>query len=137
MGLVPKSTFMKWARPYYFSNKHKYTDDAIEKGLKQCRTRMIWHFNQGSNVTNRHEAARDEETTTPVGMVTRSNVEDFDDWMVDTAAAELTTNDTRRLSIFPLEQLLLCKERTKLNEQVPKLQTKRRRRVMKMAQRNA
>ena len=115
VGLVPKSTFIKWARVHHFSNKEKYTDSNIKKGLQQCRTRMTWQFNQVSNATNRHNLPRIEETNTPVGRVTRSsNVEDFDDWIVDTAAAELTTNDRRRLSIYPLEQLLLCKERTKL-----------------------
>ena len=36
-GCLPKSTFMKFARPEYFTNKIKYTDNEIKKGLKQCR----------------------------------------------------------------------------------------------------
>ena len=34
--------------------------------------------------------------------------------MVDMSAVDLTTTDVRRLSFYPIEQLLLCKERARL-----------------------
>ena len=45
---------------------------------------------------------------------TRSNTDDVDDWMIDTSAVNLTTTNLRRLTLYSLEQIFLCEEKTKL-----------------------
>ena len=49
-----------------------------------------------------------------IGPVTRSSVEELDDWMVDTSAVEVSTTETRRLSVYPLEQLIRCDKKKDL-----------------------
>jgi len=49
-----------------------------------------------------------------IGPVTRSSMEELDDWMVDTSAVEVSTTETRRLSVYPLEQLIRSDEKKDL-----------------------
>jgi len=74
---------------------------------------MIYHFTWTSNVDRRgeHEETNNNKND---GPNTRLNVEEMDDWMVDTSAVDLTTTNVRRLSMYPIEQLLLCGERARL-----------------------
>ena len=48
------------------------------------------------------------------GPTTRSSVEEVNDWVIDEDAYNLTTTDHRRLSRYPLEQLLISERNTKL-----------------------
>ena len=56
-----------------------------------------------------------DESVEESGPRTRSTVEEEDgEWVVDTSAVDLNVTDTRRLSLYPIEQLLLCKAKTRL-----------------------
>ena len=117
VGYVPKTKLFSFCRGNHFDTKVKYTDEEIQEGVLSCRTRMIYHFTRTSNMDRRGEA---QETPThnsednSDGPNTRSSVEELEDWMVDTSAVDLTTTNVRRLSIYPIEQLLLCGERQRL-----------------------
>lgn len=113
IGHVPKTKLFSFCRPHHFNTKVKYTDDEIQDGVFSCRTRMIYHFTRTSNIDRRgeHQEINNDEYD---GPNTRSNVEEMEDWMVDTSAVDLTTTNVRRLSIYPIEQLLLCGERSRL-----------------------
>ena len=71
---------------------------------------MVFHFTRTSNGDMRGES-EPAPTDDADGPNTRSNDNEFEDWMVDMSAVNLTTTGMRRLSFYPIKQLLLCKER--------------------------
>jgi len=74
---------------------------------------MIFHFTRTSNGDMRGES-EPAPTDDADGPNTRSNDDELEDWMVDMSAVDITTTDVRRLSFYPIEQLLFCKERARL-----------------------
>ena len=109
-GHVPKSDFIKFARPLHFGTGD-YDAKTIKKGLNQCRIRI---FHQFTKTSNRGETSFvDSVVDMGDGPVTRSSVEDEEDWVIDQSAMDVTTTDTRRLSLYCFEQLLMCRERDK------------------------
>ena len=56
-----------------------------------------------------------EDVSSDDGPRTRSMVQQpTDDWLVDTSAADVSIDDTRRLQIYQIEQLMASRENTKL-----------------------
>ena len=97
-------------RPLHFGTGD-YDAKTIKKGLNQCRIRI---FHQFTKTSNRGETSFvDSVVDMGDGPVTRSSVEDEEDWVIDQSAMDVTTTDTRRLSLYCFEQLLMCRERDK------------------------
>ena len=107
-GLVPKSDFLRGDfRPIHFMKKPPtYAKTRCDRDLRDCRAMMINYFHRdiGGPVK---ESFKD-------GPTTRSSVEEVDDWVIDEDAYNLTTTYHRRLSCYPLEQLLISERNTKL-----------------------
>ena len=115
-GHVPKSKFLRFVREDWFTTNIVYTPSEMKTLLKQSRTNMMYNFSKTFNNDRRgdingYDLVEEEEGD---GPRTRSMAQVDDDWMIDTSAVDVTTNDTRRLQLYPAEQLILCKENTKL-----------------------
>jgi len=74
---------------------------------------MVFHYTRTSNGDMRGKS-KPAPTDDANGPNIQSNDDELEDWMVDMSAVDLTTTDVRRLSFYPIEQLLLCKERARL-----------------------
>ena len=57
---------------------------------------MLYHFNKAGKTKNTTSVEEDE----PTGRVTRSSVEDEEDWVIDLDAADCKVTDTRKLSRY-------------------------------------
>ena len=104
-GLVPTTGFLgKDFRPRLYNPPSvPYTEGQIKRDMKNRRTMMLYNFCQ---LSGRNAAASDNEDD---GRTLRSDVSDDDDWMIDSAALEMTTTDRRRLARYCLEQLLISR----------------------------
>jgi len=107
IGLV-----LKHIRPNHFNISTTYTKKHTKVKLKNTRTSILYHFTQQTNadvgpVQDDVHGERDHPNTP-------SNADNQDDWMVDTSAVYLTTTNPRQLTLYPLEQIFLCAEKTKL-----------------------
>ena len=117
IGFVPRSAILRFTREDWFDTTTVYTSAEIKKQIKHCRTKMMYNFAKTHNTDRRGDIngyGVIEDVADKWGPVTRSRVSPSNDWVVDTSAADVTTDDTRRLQLYPIEQLMTSRENTKL-----------------------
>jgi hypothetical protein len=116
-GLVPKSGFIHWARPGVFPRKNddgtiqsvdvpRYSDKQITADLKTRRFWMHQDFYKSATTGSMVDIPPDDR------RITRSSVEDDDDWILDDEAFNMETTDRRRLSRVPLEHMAIAAPKT-------------------------
>ena len=104
IGHIPKSGFINDLRKLRFKQKgESFTPPQIAKDLRDRRRMMLYHFSKAGKVATKQ---RTNQTITEGGRVTRSQVDDLQDWVVDLDAAEGKTDDVRRLDRYCFEQLV-------------------------------
>ena len=100
IGLVPKTQLLPWLRnPKTWNVKEqKISAVKMKKGVQLRRNNMLYHFTK-TGKTNIANLDYENEVT---GPVTRSNMEEEYDWVIDLDAADCKVSDTRRLSRYML-----------------------------------
>ena len=74
----------------------------------------MYHFNKKKGMRGELGRGGESETTDYQGPVTRSAVDDEDDWVLDMEAANCEVANTRRLDRYPLEHLLTLENKSRL-----------------------
>ena len=106
-GVVPTSEFLKKVfRPEHYKQNTEYVSKDIEKSLKSKRTWMTYHFIRPPQGFVENE---DDD-----GPSLRSSSQAIEDWVVNPDLADMNCTTERDLSIYPLEQLMLMEDRTRL-----------------------
>ena len=114
LGLVPKSAFLRWMRPYVFDIDGEpppsipdYSPADIERDIRTRRTWVTQNFEKKAT-TGYANAPPDDPS-----RVTRSSMDDDDNWILDEAAYTMETTERRRLSRVPLEHVAIAAVKTK------------------------
>ena len=106
-GLVPLSAFLGVDfRPNHYKKRTKYETMVIEKDLQKKRSWMSYRFKMPTG--------RGDDDDGDDGPITRSSADDIKDWVVDSDLSEITATTERGLNRYPLEQLLVTEEKTRL-----------------------
>ena len=85
IGHIPKSGFINDLRKLRFKQKgESFTPPQIAKDLRDRRRMMLYHFSKAGKVATKQRA---NQAIAEGGRVTRSQVDDLHDWVVDLDAA--------------------------------------------------
>ena len=108
IGHVPRSEFWKHPREgHHFKSGNKYTDAQIQSDLLSKRYWLLHHFQVPTASTTDSE----DSNSRPI---LRSDKEDIEDWIIDSDSFEMNRTHQRSLTRYPLEQLLVSENNTKL-----------------------
>mmetsp|Transcript_28898 Transcript_28898/g.61021 ORF Transcript_28898/g.61021 Transcript_28898/m.61021 type:complete len:390 (-) Transcript_28898:858-2027(-) len=102
IGLVPKTAFFPWMRNFLVP-KHKITEAEMKTEVNAIRSSIMYHFSK-SGKCQKHSPIDEIEDSSR--RVTRSSVEEDDEWIVDMDAANCNVTDTRHLSRYALEHII-------------------------------
>jgi len=111
IGLVPKSTFLTWMRNKH-AKKGALSSEAMKAEVRDQCLATLYHFSKTGKICTKNSVSPlDARTSLPF---TRSSVDDNEDWVQDTEAANCQVTDTQRLSSYSLEYLMTLPTRTRL-----------------------
>ena len=103
VGLIPRSGFVTDLQKVRMKEMGElFTPAQIKKHLRDRRYMMLYNFSKaGKNASK--QVTENDDVDAPV---TRSSVDDNEDWVVDLDAAEGKVTDIRRLDRYCIEQLI-------------------------------
>ena len=107
-GLVPRSGFLRFCRGETYKQNTKHDEVEIEKDLRAKRSAMHFKFRQPSRNTGYDDGADS------VGYTLHSSSEVIQDWVMDCNLFDIKSTFERNLSIYPMEQLWVTPEKSKL-----------------------
>ena len=100
IGFIPKYAILRFTRDDWFDTVTIYISAKIKKQIKLCCTKMMYNFAKTHNTDRREDIngySVVEDVADVRGPWTRSMVQSADDWVVDTSAADVTTDGRIRL----------------------------------------